>query len=64
MICTAKQLVKEYGMLALPNLKPGRSLDPELAYTVEKFCCNNSVSRVMLGKEDYVAVKTGGYKRT
>jgi hypothetical protein len=63
MIHMAKQLVKEYGILASPNPKPGRSLDPEVAYTVEKFYCNDSIRRVMPGKQDYVAVKTWGYKR-
>jgi hypothetical protein len=31
-----KQLVKEYGILASPNPKPGRSLHSEVAYIVEK----------------------------
>jgi hypothetical protein len=35
MIRTAKQLVKEYEILASPNPKLGRSLDPKVAYTVE-----------------------------
>jgi hypothetical protein len=56
MIRTAQQLVKEYGILASPSLKPGRSQDPEVAYTVEKFYCNESVSKVMPGRKDYVAV--------
>jgi hypothetical protein len=62
MIHTAKQLAKEYGILESPNLKAGRSLDPEAAYTVEKIYCNDSVSTVMPGKMDYLAVKTGGTK--
>jgi hypothetical protein len=31
MIHIAKHLVKEYGILASPIPKPGRSLDPEVA---------------------------------
>jgi hypothetical protein len=46
--------------MASPNPKPGRSLDPEVA--AEKFYCNDSVSTVMPGLKDYVAVKTGGTK--
>jgi hypothetical protein len=34
-IHTVKQLVKECGILMSPNPKPARSLDPEVAYTVE-----------------------------
>jgi hypothetical protein len=55
MICTANQLVKEYVIVASPNPKPGRSLDPELTYTVEKLYCNDSVSRFLPRKKDYVA---------
>jgi hypothetical protein len=58
-ICTAKQLSKKYGILASPNPKPGRRIHPEVAYTVEKFYCNDNVSIVMRGKRDYMAVKTG-----
>jgi hypothetical protein len=46
-VCAARHLVKECGVLASPNPKPERSLDPEVAYTIEKFCCNDRVSRVM-----------------
>lgn len=41
--------------------KPGRSLDPEIA---GKFCCNDSVNRVIPGQKNYVAGKTGGIKNT
>jgi hypothetical protein len=59
---TAKQLLKEYGILASPTPKPGRSLYPEVVYTVEKLCCNDSLITVMPGRRDYVAAKTGCIK--
>jgi hypothetical protein len=62
-IHTAKQLLKDYGIPASPNPKPGRSLDPEVAYTVEKFYCNDSVSIVVPGKKDCVAVKKLGVQK-
>jgi hypothetical protein len=40
MVHIAKHQVKEYGILASPKLKHGRSLDPEVVNTTEKFCCN------------------------
>jgi hypothetical protein len=40
MVHRAKQQVKEYEILASPKLKPGRSPDPEVVNTAEKFCCN------------------------
>jgi hypothetical protein len=50
---TYSQLVKEYGILASPNPKPGRSLDPE----VLKSYYNDCPSRVMPGKKkDHKAV--------
>jgi hypothetical protein len=52
LICTAKQLIKEYGTQASPNPKFGRSLDPEAACTIETFDCNDSNSRFMLRKKD------------
>jgi hypothetical protein len=52
----------ESGIVALPNPKPGRSLDPEVAYAVENLCCNDSIGRIMSRKNDYVAVKTEGTK--
>jgi hypothetical protein len=63
MLHTAEQLVKKYEILASPSLKPGRNLLPEVAYTVEKFNCNDSVGRVMPGKNNYEAVKTGGTEK-
>jgi hypothetical protein len=59
---TAKQLVKEYGILQKPNPMTGISLDPEVAYTIDKFYCNDSVSRVIPGKQDYMVIKTGSTK--
>jgi hypothetical protein len=57
----AKQPLKEYGILASANPKPGRSLYPEV-YAVEKFHCHDSVNTVMPGRKDYVAAKTGCIK--
>jgi hypothetical protein len=51
---TAEQLGNKYGIVASLILNPVRSLDPEGAYTVEKACCNDTVSRVIPGKEYHV----------
>lgn len=46
--------------LASSNAKPGRSLDPEVACTVDKFCFNDSVSRVMPGCKTVWLLILGG----
>jgi hypothetical protein len=58
---TAKQLLKECGILASPNPKSGRNLYPEV-YTVEKFHCHDIVNTIMPGRKDYVTAKTGCIK--
>jgi hypothetical protein len=57
MIHSAKQLVNERVTLALPYVKPGRSLAPEASYPVEKL-----MSAEFPEEKRTVAVKTGGTK--
>lgn len=42
--------------------KLGRTLNPEIAHLVATFYCNDSVSTIMLGKEDFVTVRIGDSK--
>jgi hypothetical protein len=54
LIHTAEQLVSKYGIVASLILNPVRNLDTEGAYTIEKACCNDTVSRVIPRKEYHV----------
>jgi hypothetical protein len=64
MIHTAEKLVNSFGILASPNTKPVKSLDPVPYYTIEKFCCNDNVHRVMPGKGVMWQLKPGVQKNT
>ena len=48
----SKKLVKEKGVLSLPDPKPGPSLLPETVDIVHAFYESDDISRVMPGKKD------------
>ena len=54
----AKQLVKEKGILASPDPKPGHTLGQRTLELVHCFYESDNTSRVMPGKKDYVSVRT------
>ena len=54
----AKALVKEKGILSTPDPKPGKSLNDSVTEKVNNFYNSDDVSRVMLGKKDFVSLKT------
>ena len=55
----AKQLVREHGILATPDPRPGRpNLSESVVDQVTSFYENDSSSRMMPGKEDYISVIT------
>ena len=55
----AKQLVREHGILATPDPRPGRPNRPEsVVDQVTTFYENDSSSRMMPGKKDYVSIIT------
>ena len=54
-----KDLVREKGILATPNPKPGHPLASEVVDLVSGFYCSDDVSRLMPGKKDFVSVKQG-----
>ena len=56
----SKKLVKEKGVLSLPDPKPGPSLLPETVDIVHAFYESDDISRVMPGKKDFVSVKMEG----
>ena len=59
MVRTAKQLVKQKGILSSPNLKQGHSLTTEVVTLIQEFYESDEVSCTMPGKKDYVSVKQG-----
>ena len=60
MACKSKELVKEKGVLSIPNPKPGPSLSPETTDLIIRFYESDEISRVLPGKKDYVSVKKEG----
>ena len=54
-----KGLVREKGILATPNPKPGHPLASEVVDLVCGFYCSDDVSRMMPGKKDFGSVKQG-----
>ena len=56
----AKQLVKEKGILATPDPKPGPNLSQTAIDLVGSFYESDDISRMMPGKKDYVLVRKGG----
>ena len=55
----AKELVKEKGVLAIPDLKRGYALTEQTLHLVQSFYQSDEISRVMPGKKDYVSVRVG-----
>ena len=53
----AKQLVKEKGVLSSPDPRPGHSIPRETSDLVIAFYEDDSFSRLMPGKKDFVSVK-------
>jgi len=53
-----KQLVKEEGILATPNPKPGQSLNEKTLHCVQSFYEGDDISRIMPGRKDFVSVRT------
>ena len=53
----SKELVKEKGILSLPDAKPGPSLPPETGDLVSECYESDNISRVMPGMKDFVSVK-------
>ncbi len=50
----SKMLVKEHGVLSLPNPKRGPELSSETVHAVSAFYEDDDISRVMPGKKDFV----------
>lgn len=55
----AKELVKEKGVLAMPDLKRGHALAEQTVHLVHSFYQSHEVSRVMPGRKDYISVREG-----
>ena len=56
----SKHLVKEKGILSMPDPKPGPSLPSETIDLVHSFDQSDDVSRITPGKKDFVSIKRGG----
>ena len=52
-----KNIILEHGMLALPNLKTGRALTPEIEILIQKIYKHDGMSRMMPGIKDFESVK-------
>ena len=59
MVRTAKQLVKQNGVLSTPNLKQGHGLAADTITLVQEFYDLDEVSRIMPGMKDFVSVRKG-----
>ncbi|XP_038055996.1 uncharacterized protein LOC119727987, partial [Patiria miniata] len=59
----AKKLVKEQGILAIPNPKSGKVLTKETEQKVRDFYLSEAISRQMPGMKDFVSVKVDGEKK-
>lgn len=55
----AKELVKNKGVLAIPDLKRGHALAEQTVHLVHSFYQSDEVSRVMPGRKNYVSVREG-----
>ena len=58
-----KSLVKEKGILSLPDPKPGHTLPQETADLVVAFYESDESSRIMPGKKDFMSIKGAGGRR-
>ena len=63
MVRTAKNLVKEKGVLSCPNPRPGRTLSENTCNIVSDFYLNDDISRIMPGMKDFVSIKQHDGKR-
>ena len=57
MVCEARQLPREKGILAFPEPKRGKRLSKEVENSVKLFYENDEHSRLMPGAKDYVSVE-------
>ena len=57
MVCKAKELVKQKGILSTPNPRHGHALAVETTDLVQCFYESDEVSRIMSGKKDCVSVR-------
>ena len=56
MVCEARKLAREKGILALPEPKRGKCLSNEVENSAKLFYENDEYSRLMPGAKDYVSV--------
>ena len=56
MVCEARQLPREKGILAFPEPKRGKCLSKEVENSVKLFYENDEYSRLMPGANDYVKI--------
>lgn len=57
MVRKAKELVKEKGILSTPDPKPGHGIAQKTSELVVSYYENDSSSRMMPGKKDFISVK-------
>ncbi|GBO15377.1 hypothetical protein AVEN_262218-1 [Araneus ventricosus] len=62
MVRTAKNLVKQTGILSSPNRKAGKPLCAKTVKEVHDFYFCDEVSRVMPGKKDFLSIYVNGIK--
>ena len=58
----AQEIQKEKGLLSSPNPKPGNRLSEEILEKVTNFYEEDTISRQMAGKNDFVSVSVNGEK--
>lgn len=63
MVKTARSLLKDHGILALPEPRKGKCLDPSVADKVLKFYCDDEFTRMMPGMSDRVSISKNVYKQ-
>ncbi|KAJ4430633.1 hypothetical protein ANN_19222 [Periplaneta americana] len=57
MICVAKNLAAERGILSTPESRSGKTLDTFIVKKVLDLYTNDDVSRIMAGKKNFISVK-------
>ena len=63
MVCEARQLAREKGILAFPEPKRGKCLSKEVENSVKLFYENDEYSRLMPGANDYVKTARNVYQQ-
>ena len=58
----AKQIQEQNGVFSTPNPKPGKRVSESVIQKVHQFYENDTISRQMPGKKDFVNVKINGKK--